>query len=232
VDDAADALEAYLKSLASSGRLRLLRILRSPRTLDEIRLERSDSGVPMSRQSVQEHLDRLMEVGLVRAGHREREGRRGASEYLLDHARLFDILEELRRLAAFEGRVSLSALETQRARGSPEAPAWPPGPKLVLVHGVEEGRVFPLPPSLLRDGRGWVVGRAPHAHVRLDYDPYVSADNSEVLPRGGGYALLDVRSATNGTSLNWTRLPPGGEARLSDGDIVGVGRSLLVFRSS
>jgi DNA-binding transcriptional ArsR family regulator len=232
-----EALEAYLKVLGYAGRLRLLSILREPRTLDEIHLapgrDRGE-GTPersMSRQGVQEHVERLLEAGLLRAGYRRREGRRGAREYVTDPTRLFDVLEELRRACAFNARIALDPLATQRVRED-AVPRWPGGPKLVLVHGVEEGRAFPLLPAAPREsGRGWVIGRASGCHVCIPYDPFVSAENAEIVARpDGAFRLVDIRSARNGTSLNWTRLPVGGEIALHDGDVIGVGRSLLVFR--
>jgi len=64
----------------------------------------------------------------------------------------------------------------------------------------------------------------------LAYDPYVSHRHAEVVRRADEHRLIDLRTARNGTYLNWRRMPPGGDSVLQPGDIVGVGRSLLVFR--
>ncbi len=81
----------------------------------------------------------------------------------------------------------------------------------------------------LGSGRGWAVGRKPGLPVSLEYDPYVSLVNSEVLPVGDRYLLADLGSSKNGTWLNWR--PVGAEpVPLTQGDVIGVGRSLLVFR--
>jgi hypothetical protein len=104
-----------------------------------------------------------------------------------------------------------------------------PGPKLVLVHGFLEGKAYPLRRSDLKEGGGWVLGRKAGLPVCLEYDPYVSLVNSEVLLDKNQYFLADLGSSKNGTWLNWR---PVGEQRvpLTQGDVVGVGRSLLVFR--
>jgi len=230
-----DALEGYLKVLAYANRLELLSLLREPRTLEEIHLApgRGRAGGsperPISRQAVQGHLDRLVELGIVRARRVERRDRGAHVEYLLDQSRIFAVTEELRKLSALQSRGVVDAFATIAAPGEEEV-RWEPGPKLVLVHGVEEGRAFPLRRADVRSPRGWIVGRAPEAHVRLQYDPYVSTENAEVLLSNGAWRLLDLRTARNGTYLNWRRLPLGGEAALQPGDVIGVGRSLLVFR--
>lgn len=230
-------LEEYLKILAYANRLELLSLLRTPRTLEEIRLTPGPSQArdrpqrPISRQAVQSHLNRLVEAGLVRVGSAGRAGRKAVHEYVVDHARLFAVVEELGKLSALESLVPLDPYVTE---GLPEARdrTWEEGAKLVLVHGVREGTAFPLRQGELKGERGWVIGRAPRAHVRLEYDPYVSLENAEVLPAGNAFKLLDLRTSKNGTFLNWGRLPVGGESALRSGDIIGIGRSLLVFREA
>lgn len=230
-----ERLESYLKTLAYASRLELLSVLRSPRTLDEIHLTPGASQAgenpdrPISRQAVQLHLDKLEEAGLVRVGLTERKGKRAIYEYTLDHARLFAVTEELRKVSALESLVTVDPNATE-GLPAPAQPRWAAGPKLVLVHGVHEGRAFPLRAGASPAGRGWVIGRAKEAAVSLDYDPFVSVENSEVLQVGRQFRLLDLRSSKNGTLLNWERLPVGGEATLKPGDVIGVGRSLLVFR--
>jgi DNA-binding transcriptional ArsR family regulator len=233
-----DRLEAHLKPIAYASRLELLSLLRFPKSLDEIHLQPGASQAgenpdrPISRQAVQLHLDKLEEAGLVRVSLSERKGRRGVHEYSLDHSRLFAITEELRKMSTMESFARLDPNATEALSETTE-PRWPDGPKLVLVHGVNEGRAFPLRPSATGGAsRGWILGRAKDAAVSLDYDPYVSMENSEIvrLP-GEQYRILDLRSSKNGTTVNWKRLPAGGQATLRTGDVIGVGRSLLLFRS-
>lgn len=231
-----DRLETYLKALAYSARLELLLHLRQPRTMDEIHLTAGTEqpGTPgrvLTRQAIQNHLDQLVEVGLVRVGITQRKGRRGIHEYTLDLPRLFALTEELRKVTMLPPERPIDPFATQGLSAEVQ-PTWEDGAKLVLVHGIGEGSAFALLTKALAPPRGWVVGRAPDAAVRLEYDPFVSSENAEILREGKGYRLLDLRSARNGTHVNWRVLPRGSEVPLRDGDVIGVGRTLLVFRSA
>jgi DNA-binding transcriptional ArsR family regulator len=226
-------LAELLTALGSPNRLRLVTLLREPRTLDEIELpptqqigDREDRAI--SRQAVEKHLDRLAEFGLVREEETTRKGSRPRREFVVDRASLFAVLEELRRLGALEPEAEVDPRATVDL-DDPQETDLPPGRKLVLVRGAREGVCFPLRRSKLEDPRGWILGRSADAHVSLEYDPYVSKENAEVIPSADGPKLVDLRSSTNGTFLNWTRLEPGEETPLSTGDVVGVGRSLLVY---
>lgn len=231
-----DRLEHYLKVLGSASRLGLLSQLRTPRTIDEVELEASPAQRanarperPISRQAVQHHMDQLVEAGLVRVREARRPGRRALYEYVTDRARLFAVTEELRRLSAVPAS---TRLDPTRTMGLPQRSehAAGEGARLVLVHGAEEGRTFPLTPNRRAEPRGWVIGRASGVAVPLEYDPYVSTENAEIVRVGGSHRLLDLRTARNGTWLNWQRLDVGAETPLRTGDVIGVGRSLLLFR--
>lgn len=234
----AEALERGLKLLAVANRIELLSLLRTPRPLDEIDLAPSTAQAgerperTITRQAVRGHLEKLIEAGLVRVRMGERKGdkgRRAVQEYYTDHARLFALVDELRKLTLIESRVEADAYATSvLAHNTPVS--WTEGLKVVVVRGAQEGKAFPLRQASLAPPRGWIIGRAARCSVRLEYDPYVSNENSEILPDGPGFRLLDLRSAKNGTFLNWQRLPVGGEVKLRSGDVVGVGRSLLLFR--
>lgn len=230
-----DSLEDYLDVLSHANRLQLLEILRDPKTLGDIKLKPSAAqarGHPdrtISRQAVKNHLDRLADAGLVRVRRTRGDDGRTRNEYVLDPSRLFAVVEELNKLTTLETRVQPDPKETIPL-SEREGPDWSEGPKLVLVHGVHEGRAYPLRPSEREPDRGWILGRADDAHVCLDYDPYVSKQNSEILRTDDGFRLLDLRTSKNGTRLNWRQLPVGGDVPLHPGDVIGVGRSLLVFR--
>lgn len=229
-----DRLEEYLSALAYGSRLELLNILRFPRNVQDIRLaprqvrpgENPDR--PVSRQTIQGHLDKMVDIGLV--VRREAADRRG-KEYLVNPQKLYQIFEELRKVGAVtadapvpheDGTVDLTVVRAERPQT---------GPRFVLVHGLHEGRTFPLRREGLRDGRGWVIGRREGLQVSLDYDPYVSGENAEVVQDGKDFVLIDLRSSKNGTHLNWRRLEKDERPPLRSGDVVGVGRSLLVFRA-
>lgn len=231
------SLEAALKALSSENRLELLRALREPRTVDEIHLTPSPARAgeqpdrPLTRQAVRHHLDRLEAVGLVRVGERRGDDGRWRREYVLDVARLFGVLEGLKDLAPPAAAVPLAPLDTEPMERQEEA-FWIEGPKLVLVHGAREGRVFPLRPRGTNGGRGWVLGRSPEADISLPYDPFLSAENSEIVARESGFHVLDLRTSTNGTLVNGRSLPVGGEHTLDHGDILRVGASVLVFHDA
>lgn len=235
VDIDFEVLESYLRVLCYANRLELLSTLRKPRALEEIELTPTKSqagaspGRVITRPAVQNHLDKLVEAGLVQVGRTKRLGGRAVNEYLLDHARLFGLTEEFRKLGRLKPVRRTDVFATQALQGQAEA-SWVEGPKLVLVHGVGEGTVFPLTARSNGTGRGAVIGRFEGAQVSLTFDPYVSAQNAEITHRDGRFHLLDLRTSKNGTFLNWRRLPTGGESVLDSGDVIGVGHSSLVFR--
>jgi predicted component of type VI protein secretion system len=73
------------------------------------------------------------------------------------------------------------------------------------------------------------VGRAPACEVQLDYDPYLSGEHCSLERAGEGFAVRDAGSR-NGTWVNWVQLPRRGAQVLKPGDVLGVGRSLLVLQ--
>lgn len=224
-----DQLEEYLRALAHGRRLELLHILQVPHALSDIRISpgkrRLGEGPerPASRQAIQHHIEILQEIGVVMATP----GARG-KEFVVDPQRVYQVLEELRLVGTLTGGPFVLRDQTVDV-ADPGGRRLEPGPKLVLVHGFVEGKVFPLRRADLREGGGWVIGRKPGLHVSLDYDPFVSLVNSEVTLDRGEYRLSDLGISRNGTWVNWRRVGPE-PATLKPGDVVGVGRSLLVFQ--
>jgi DNA-binding SARP family transcriptional activator len=90
------------------------------------------------------------------------------------------------------------------------------GAFLVLPNGVE----------LELQARTWTIGRHPECEVVLA-DAEASRRHAEVRPVPGGYVLVDLGS-TNGTRVgdDEVREP----YRLTDGDRIGVGSTVLIFR--
>lgn len=222
-------LEAILKALSSANRLQLLGLLESPQELEDLRLKpgAAQAGAspqrPISRQAVLRHLDVLAGQQLVHV----RRGKTGANQYVADRTRLYALLEDLRQVARLGSPLGFDAAQTVQVNAT-ATPAWPPGPKLVLVRGAEEGKLFPLHERHAKSG--WSIGRKAGSSVCLDYDPYVSAHNAQIAKGLDGYVVSDVAAAKNGTWLNWRALDRGQQVPLHPGDVVGVGRSLLVFR--
>jgi hypothetical protein len=106
------------------------------------------------------------------------------------------------------------------APSQPAGPAVATGRRLELVGGTETGRVVRLrPPSL-------VIGRGADADLRL-MDTGVSRRHAEIEVDQDGVTIVDLGS-TNGTSVNGQRVS---RAQLADGDRIGLGASVLVYRA-
>lgn len=226
-DAGLDALALYLATLGNENRLRLLRQLRRPRRLSELRVspEASRRGEnperAVSRQAVRHHMEKLLAIDV--AQRHKRGPAFAGDEFLVNHRQLFLIAEQVRDLARLEPTEAPAQLETRAsiplARPSPTSAR-----ALVLVHGVGEGRSWPL--AL---GQAVVVGRAKDSQVRLDYDPFVSGRHVEVRTGPDGTVAMDLGSR-NGTLLNWSPMRPRQPVDLRAGDVLGVGRSSLVVR--
>lgn len=225
-------LADFLGALAYPARLELLDKLRFPHTLAEIRLapHRQRAGTrpaaAASRQTVWAHLAKLEEADLVRAEDTEDRGRR-VRRWVVNSPKLYALTEELRRVSVMHaGRGP--AMDATGTLAEPARAQAAKGPRLILVHGVYEGKAFSLDPQRAPAAR-WTIGRRRGLEVCLDYDPYVSQENSLLAEEAGRYTVTDLRGSKNGTSVNWVRLPRGGSQVLETGDILGVGRSLLSF---
>lgn len=224
-------LAKTLKVLAFPTRLQLLDVLRLPQPLSDIRITatQSSGGVnptrPLARQTVHEHLQRLMEVGLVRVDQASRGGR-DVPMHRVDQQRLYAVLESLRAIASlFAGSVDEEALTQTLAL--PLNRARPKGPRLCLVHGMYEGQVYPLSKDTAEHG-AWTIGRRGGLPVCLDYDPYVAQLQAAISRHGKRYLLTDM-GGRNRTAVHWVPLPKGGSIELNPGDIINVGRSILTF---
>lgn len=218
-----DTLAKHLRPLGNSTRLRLLHYLTSPRYLEEVA-----SKLQMSRQGARKHLDELVKLGVVR----KRLGRRDfgpVTEYVLNNQRLFLLHTEFAKLGSLKPSRDLDEVvgtidhtATTGVRGTPNLRE----PQLVIVRGLDEGRAFELADQ---PGRTWRIGRAKESEIRLDYDTFLSNRHAEVRRETRGFILVDAFSR-NGTYLNWRRLERGDSTPLESGDILGVGKSILVLR--
>lgn len=226
-----DQLEGYLQALAHGRRLELLNILQVPHALAEIRItpgknragERPDR--PASRQAIQRHIEILQDIGVIISGQPTGGG---SKQFVVDRQRVFQVLEELRRV----GTITAGAFVSRDATAHADAVVEPQaevGPKLVLVHGFVEGKVFPLRRASLTNAGAWVIGRKAGVHVCLDYDPFVSLVNSEIGIEDERFYVRDLGISRNGTTVNWRRIGSDPVA-LRPGDVIGVGRSLLAFQ--
>jgi DNA-binding MarR family transcriptional regulator len=215
------ALARDLAPLSYEKRLELLHFLMRPHYLEEIA-----THLHMARQAAQKHIDQLLEIGVIR----KQPGRRESGpvvEYVIMPQRVFALSEEFAKLGVLKPLESEEALlRTQVVTKAPKAGGALAGPALLMVHGMKTGSVYRLSP-----GTGpWTMGRDADRTICVDYDPFVSNRHAELQLRNGQYVLLDTFS-TNGTFLNWMKLDRGAEMLLTPGDVIGVGKSLLVFRA-
>jgi DNA-binding transcriptional ArsR family regulator len=227
------SLAEFLSALAYPARLELLRILRFPHLVADIKLApmRVEPGENpdrvASKQTIQAHLDKLVDADLVRV-ESAGEGTRRANVYTVNSQKVYAVTEDLRKVSTiYAGRGGVGEVTGTLGRSGGERTAAK-GPRLVLVHGLYEGKSYPLDARADPQGE-WLVGRRRDAAVSLDYDPYVSLENSLVRRDGDRILIEDAPESKNGTSVNWERLPKGRPHELKPADVIGVGRSLLVY---
>lgn len=226
-------LARNFETLASETRVHLLHLLRTPKALSDIQVEPSLTRTgenperPLTRQAVSRHLDQLQEQGLVK--RIPADSSKKTDTYVLNHERLFAMVDEIRALAKLRPVVQDPAGAGQTmVRGVEGSPPMPKGPRVVVVYGRDDGLAFPLDGPV---GSHWTLGRAPRCQIRLDYDPFVSSENSRIERGPQEFLLHDLLSSRNGTWLNWRSIPRGGSSPLRSGDVLTIGRSLLVFQA-
>jgi DNA-binding transcriptional ArsR family regulator len=213
-----DALASHLKVLSNARRLRLLEFLVRPRTVEEMA-----SKLAIARQNAQEHLQQLLAIGVVQ--RLPDRGERGVARYVVVPAQLFTVQEAFVRLGTLQPEAEAPGRRpTYHLATSSSAPAEEDLPRLVLVRGMRLGQT-----TVLAGPGPWMLGREPAAAVALDYDPFVSVRHTEVRRAAGGFEAADLYSS-NGTFVDWRRLPRGGARALANGSLLGVGRTILLFR--
>lgn len=209
-----------LRPLASPVRLGLLRFLARPRYLEEIA-----SHLGVSRQAARKHLEQLAAIGAVERRPGTREGR-AVTEYTVNQQAIYLVYDEFEKLGSLGNAEREQPLSRTLQRGGPIAPGSAgQGPCLFVMRGFDTGRRIPL---ARRPGAEWIIGRDERCSMVVKYDPFLSNRHAEVLYEGGRFILADLKS-TNGTSHNWAPLGRGGRANLRHGDVVGVGKALLLF---
>lgn len=231
-----DELARMLEVLANPNRLRLLHQLREPKATSEITLQPEaprkgeNPERPISRQGVQLHLERLASIELV-ATSKEHRGKALVEVHTINYPRLFALFEEFRALGLIKPLRESAAQATipgSGLSGPPKASA----PHLMIVRGLQEGTVFSLADENRTAPGSWLLGRKRNLPVCLDYDPYVSAENSELRRRSdGAFTVRSLSSSRNGTTVNLRLLGVDEECPLRHGDLVGAGRTLLIFRA-
>ncbi len=214
-----------LASLGDPMRVALLRRLSTPHTLEAIHT-RAVRHEGMAEHDVspdafhQKYLEPLVDLGVIT--FREPAGG-GAAEYVLNQPALYALAEKVNDV----GRLRAAPARGLAVRAPPLPPTFQIAtPCLVLVKGLWEGRTYPLP---RRPKGSWVIGRGSQVDVCLDYDPYVGAQNTSIEWEAGAYRVHDLQGG-GGTFLNFRELGRGASQPLRNGDVVGLGRSLLMAR--
>jgi len=80
------------------------------------------------------------------------------------------------------------------------------------------------------DRAPFVIGRSPEVDLVLDWDERVSRVHARLEPAGEDWMVVDDGPSRNGTFVNGERVAES--HRLRDRDVVHVGQTALVFRSS
>lgn len=224
-----DDLARLLEAVASPTRLAILHQLRAPRLVGDIRVQPSLTRAgenperPLSRQSVTHHVEQLAQHGLLQRVPMP-DGR--GDGYVLHHASLFALLEEVRRLGKLRSVIADDPADTVARADEPRLDL-PPPPRLVVAYGREDGAAFALDDAR---GQQWRIGRSASCEVRLDHDPWISSEHALIERGPDGHIVTDARSR-NGTWVNWTRLSHGERVPLPSGALLMVGRTLLVLQA-
>ena len=77
--------------------------------------------------------------------------------------------------------------------------------------------------------RTYAIGRRSEADIPLPWDREVSRLHAEIRRLAGEWTISDDGLSQNGTFVNEVRL--AGRRRLTDGDLIRVGRTAMTFRS-
>ncbi len=227
-------LQERLEALGDPTRFKLLGLLNEPRTVNEIQLE-TKRGTPkhqedrsMTRQGVRYHLTKLEKAGLIQKGTTTIEGRQ-VTTYQASPRGLFAMIEQLHAAS----RTLAQGYPPAKAPNFPDLPPlhgpWGPEPRLVQIHGLNQGKAYPLTGKDPNADQGWVLGTDPNADIHIPWDPIIEGKAAELIPTTEGINVLDYRSTDHRVTVNDEPMTRGAETRLQRGDLIQVGFTLLLY---
>jgi type II secretory pathway predicted ATPase ExeA len=233
--EVADELRWMIHSIAPDGEFQLVlsggesleRLLDSPR-LEPLAREFRDRH-HLSSLGERETVDYL-HFRLAAAGAAAPEQILPDESGLAIHESAGGIVRSINRLAAAAleraGRAGAAGVDLETVRASAESLGMTTGAEVGasgfrLDVRLDEAPYMKFPLGLCKV----LIGRHAHNEIRLR-DGSVSRHHAMILPDGDRWVVVDLNS-TNGTVLNGE---PVQQARLSDGDRLGVGRFVIEFR--
>lgn len=223
--DRIDELAEDFKALSHANRLKLLHLLTRPRYGEEL-----SDALEMTRQNALKHVERLEDRGFVKSMHGRRETG-PVIEYQVVPQHLYALSVALQRLGRLEpeggpeASGSPATLDDEVPGPDPDQAPEVQGARLLILDGPDEGSVL----ELAGEDARCRIGRDDDRDLVLGHDPYVSNHHAEIHVAPAGHSLVDIHSS-NGTFVNYDRLPEGGRVKLSAGDVIRVGHTRLVYQ--
>jgi DNA-binding transcriptional ArsR family regulator len=239
--DELQELSEYLDVLSSSTRLKILKIIeRTPKDIRQI-----SSEIETSYENTKKHLDKLMSIGVVRkeAGlsRPTSKGIHPVWKYSLVPGGLEAIIRNLGLFSNLKLTLTDAALadklEDVREKVSEEFLGQ--HPVVILLGGVEDGKVFPLLKESIAIGRA--DREAPDRFdperdivISEEYGAVtrISKPHARITLRNGTWHIKDCGS-TGGTFVNSMPLKRRTLRQLNDGDLIelakGTPGATLVF---
>ena len=95
--------------------------------------------------------------------------------------------------------------------------------ELFVTKGPEKDQVF------LFENEQVIIGRDSTCEISLN-DRTVSRQHARILKTERGFSVVEEAGALHGTFVNETRLTPGQDHALEDGDRLSLGSVCVVFR--
>jgi len=234
-------LSEYLDVLSSSTRLKILKVIeRTPKDVRQI-----SSEIETSYENTKKHLDKLLSIGVVRkeAGlsRPTSKGIHPVWKYSLVPGGLEAITRSLGLFANLKLTLTDAVLAKKLAgvRETFSGEFFGQRPVVILLGGVEDGKVFPIEHDTIAIGRvdPDAPGRSdPERDIILSEEyaavTRVSRPHARLTRRADAW-LIEDSGSTGGTFVNGMPLDRGKRRELHDGDLIelakGAPGATLVF---